>query len=77
MKSLDDIRFLFYSLFYTFKSRPFFLPDDLLYNSPQIYNLPTPGHYIASISEGRWMDMHTESSKPSRHAVDMLLISWW
>lgn len=23
------------------------------------------------------MDMHTESSKPSRHAVDMLLISWW
>lgn len=77
MKSLDDIRFLFYSLFLHIQEPAlfFFKPDDLLYNTPQIYKLPTPGHYIANISEGRWMDMHTESSKPSRHAVDMLLIS--
>lgn len=77
MKSLDDIRFYSIPFFTHSRAGPFFKPDDLLYNTPQIYNLPTPGHYIANISEGRWMDMHTELSKPSRHAVDMLLISWW
>lgn len=65
--------FFFYSLFYISRAGPFLPPTTFCTTSSQIYNLPT----AHSQHQGGEMDMHTELSKPSRHAVDMLLISWW